>query len=178
MYAPDFEIKYIETVWHDEQTLISLVESIHPLKIELGEALNTFKAYTTIYPKVDEMDKCNLAIHFDIEPELPPHILSPNGEQIPLMKVVNPRTKKVWWTEGSVWLKKYKRWGTQAFRTAGTLTVISGDATFKIYIGLSDDSHKELERYLANFKDDLWELILDDNSYIGGKAKKDSFWRR
>ncbi|MGE6569855.1 nuclease domain-containing protein [Shewanella vesiculosa] len=172
MYAPDFEIKYIETVWHDEQTLISLVESIHPLKIELGEALNTFKAYTTIYPKVDEMDKCNLAIHFDIEPELPPHILSPNGEQIPLMKVVNPRTKKVWWTEGSVWLKKYKRWGTQAFRTAGTLTVISGDATFKIYIGLSDDSHKELERYLANFKDDLWELILDDNSYVGGKAKK------
>lgn len=172
MSAYNFEIRYIEAQWYDKHTLINLVESIHPLKIEQGEALNSFKAYTTIYPKIDEMNKCNFAIHFNVEPEVPPYILSPNGTKTPLMKVINPHTKKIWWTEGTVWLKNYKRWGTQAFRTAGTITIISGEETFDVYIGLSNDSEQELNRYLASFKDDLWELILDDNSYVSGKAKR------
>jgi len=169
-----FELKYIETHWHDKHTLISLVESIHPLKLELNPVDNSFTAHTTIYPQVDELGKCQLAFNLKTADDEVPFILAPDGAQVPLKNIVDPVTNKVWWAEGITWLKKYKRWGTQAFRTAGTLTVVIGDITVNIHISLSQDKHNELERYLSSFKNDLWELILDDKSYIGGAAKQTS----
>ncbi|MBK2470087.1 hypothetical protein FKL47_25620 [Klebsiella pneumoniae] len=53
MEAP-FVIKFIETKWHDKQTLVSVSESEYSLKLE-QTGNNAFSAHTTIYPKVDEL---------------------------------------------------------------------------------------------------------------------------
>ncbi len=47
----NFEIKYIETRWHDKSTLLEVNESMYSISID--EISNeTFEVYTTIYPKV------------------------------------------------------------------------------------------------------------------------------
>ena len=60
MEAP-FVIKFIETKWHDKQTLVSVSESEYSLKLE-QTGNNAFSAHTTIYPKVDELRFAQLAI--------------------------------------------------------------------------------------------------------------------
>ena len=56
-----FVIKFIETKWHDKQTLVSVSESEYSLKLE-QTGNNAFSAHTTIYPKVDELRFAQLAI--------------------------------------------------------------------------------------------------------------------
>ncbi|HHK9933410.1 TPA: hypothetical protein ACQZKH_005676 [Klebsiella pneumoniae] len=79
MEAP-FVIKFIETKWHDKQTLVSVSESEYSLKLE-QTGNNAFSAHTTIYPKVDELRFAQLAIKTKQGDQSPPYIAMPNGER-------------------------------------------------------------------------------------------------
>ncbi|MCT4726243.1 nuclease domain-containing protein [Citrobacter freundii] len=62
-------------------------------------------------------------------------------------------------------------WRSEARRTAGQITFVIGNSTLKLDIDISEQTKSDLSRYLSDFKADLWELILDENSHITGDAK-------
>ncbi len=84
-----FVIKFIETKWHDKQTLVSVSESEYSLKLE-QTGNNAFSAHTTIYPKVDELRFAQLAIKTKQGDQSPPYIVMPNGDRKQLESITEP----------------------------------------------------------------------------------------
>ncbi|ASP38992.1 EstP [Bacterioplanes sanyensis] len=169
MEAP-FIIKFIETKWHDKQTLVSVSESEYSLKLEqVGN--NAFSAHTTIYPKVDKLRFAQLAIKTKNGDQSPPYIAMPNGERRQLESITDPASNEVWWVEPAHWDAKQRVWRSEARRTAGQITFVIGTSILKLDIDISEQTTSDLSRYLSDFKADLWELILDENSHITGEAK-------
>ncbi|MEI8612174.1 nuclease domain-containing protein [Enterovibrio sp. Hal110] len=169
MEAP-FVIKFIETKWHDKQTLVSVSESEYPLKLE-HTGNNSFSAHTTIYPKVDELRFAQLAIKAKQGYQSPPYIVMPNGDRKQLESIIDPASNAVWWVEPAHWDAKQRVWRSEARRTAGQIAFVIGSSTLKLDIDISEQTKSDLSRYLSDFKADLWELILDENSHITGDAK-------
>ena len=108
MEAP-FVIKFIETKWHDKQTLVNVSESEYSLKLE-HTGHNTFSAHTTIYPKVDELRFAQLAIKTQLGEQSPPYIAMPNGERRLLESITDPASNTVWWVEPADWDAKQRVW--------------------------------------------------------------------
>ncbi|MEN1933957.1 hypothetical protein P4909_25085 [Escherichia coli] len=77
----------------------------------------------------------------------------------------------MWWVEPAHWDAKQRVWRSEARRTAGQITFVIGNSTLKLDIDISEQTKSDLSRYLSDFKADLWELILDENSHITGDAK-------
>lgn len=169
MEAP-FVIKFIETKWHDKQTLVSISESEYSLKLE-HTGNNSFSAHTTIYPKVDELRFAQLAIKTKYVDQSPPYIAMPNGDRKQLESITDPASNAVWWVEPAHWDAKQRVWRSEARRTAGQIAFVIGSSTLKLDIDISEQTKSDLSRYLSDFKADLWELILDENSHITGAAK-------
>lgn len=169
MEAP-FVIKFIETKWHDKQTLVSVSEAEYSLKLE-QTGNNAFSAHTTIYPKVDELRFAQLAIKTKQGDQSPPYIVMPNGDRKQLESITDPASNAVWWVEPAHWDAKQRVWRSEARRTAGQITFVIGNSTLKLDIDISEQTKSDLSRYLSDFKADLWELILDENSHITGDAK-------
>ncbi|CAM4439656.1 nuclease domain-containing protein [Vibrio agarivorans] len=167
-----FEVKYIETRWHDKVTLVDVVESQYSLQMD--EISNdSFDAYTTIYPKVDDLHRSQIAISYlDRRFMSPPVIVAADGKVIPLKKIVHPETGKIWWIEQGDWNQQNKAWLTNTHRTAGSIRFRIGKQSLNLHITLSGSSKEELDKYLVDFKSDMWELVLDENSYIQGEAKQ------
>ncbi|MCE4935196.1 nuclease domain-containing protein [Aliivibrio fischeri] len=165
-------LKYIETRWHDKDTLVRLTESQYPLKIELNED-GLYEANTTIYPKVSDLNYSQLALNLgkDIE-NVTPYIIGPNNQKLPMKKIVDPVLEKIWWVETGEWNDEFKAWVTNTRRTAGNIEFQVGTQRLSLHIGFSEASKEDLEKYLTDFKSDMWELILDDNSYIQAEAKE------
>ncbi|MCG6308645.1 hypothetical protein K6U49_08555 [Vibrio alginolyticus] len=165
-----FVIKFIETKWHDKQTLVSVSESEYSLKLE-HTGNNVFSAHTTIYPKVDELRFAQLAIKAKNGDKPSPYIAMPNGERRQLETIIDPASNSVWWVEPAHWDAKQRVWRSEARRTSGQITFVIGSSTLKLDIDISEQTKSDLSRYLSDFKADLWELILDENSHISGDAK-------
>ncbi len=168
-----FELKYIETRWHNKSTLLEVNESMYSLTPD--EISNdTFEVYTTIYPRVDELHYSQLAVtYIGKNPNTPPVIFLADGSTIPLKKITNPTSKKVWWIEPGSWNKQNKSWSINTHKTAGKIVFKIGKQTLHLHINLSDSSKEDLDKYLVDFKSGMWELILDENSYVLGEAKQE-----
>lgn len=168
-----FEIKYITTRWHDKTTLLEVVESQYFLPI--AEVLeDSFETFTTIYPRVEDLQYSQLAIAFkDKRYSTAPVIVLSDGTTMQLKNVVHPKSGRTWWIEPGEWNPQSRVWLTNTHRTAGTITLRIGKQTLELHITLSKASKDELDKYLIDFKSDMWELVLDENSYIQGEAKQD-----
>ncbi|MFC4657019.1 hypothetical protein ACFO3I_18560 [Rheinheimera marina] len=169
----NFELKYIETRWHDKSTLLEVNESLYSISIdEISNEI--FEVQTTIYPKVVELNRSQFAISYTSQNvNIPPVIVLADGNTIPLKRIVNPESKKVWWIEHGAWDKKNKSWSTSTHKTAGKIIFKIGKQTLYLNINLVDASKEDLDKYLVDFKSGMWELILDENSYILGEAKQE-----
>ncbi|MCX3174189.1 nuclease domain-containing protein, partial [Escherichia coli] len=88
-----------------------------------------------------------------------------------LESITDPASNAVWWVEPAHWDAKQRVWRSEARRTAGQITFVIGNSTLKLDIDISEQTKSDLSRYLSDFKADLWELILDENSHITGDAK-------
>lgn len=166
-----FIIKFIETKWYDKDTLVSVQESEYPLKLERLNIENTYRAHTTIYPKVDELRFAQIAIKTNQANASAPYILMPNGMKMSLIAIIDPITEATWWIEPCTWNPKCKAWQSETRRTAGQITFVINASTVKLDVDISKHTTSDLARYLADFKADLWELILDEKSHITGEAK-------
>ncbi|MCG9665947.1 hypothetical protein L1D26_23115 [Vibrio mediterranei] len=174
MSNANFEIKYIKTSWHDRQTLLKVEESQYELSLE-EVSQDSFEALTTIYPYVEGLHRSQIAIACkDQRITKKPVIVSPDGTMISLKEVVNPDTGKMWWVEPGEWCPRKKEWCNNTHRTAGTIDFRIGRQSLALHISLSCASKDELNKYLIDFKSDMWELILDENSYVQADVKQGS----
>lgn len=171
MMNPFFEIKYLELNWYDQKTLTKVTESLISLDIEYDEEHDLFRAETTIYPKVEGVKKGLLGIHFINQKSDTPYIEMPNGEKNHLTSIIDPETNLTWWIVKDHWIKEHKQWASIAPNIVGTVRFILQGKLCEIAINGSDFTVEQLDQYLRTFKDDLWELILDESSAVQAKAK-------
>ncbi|MEZ9153279.1 nuclease domain-containing protein [Vibrio sp. 10N.286.51.F4] len=172
MSNANFVIKYIETSWHDKFTLLELVESQYHLLLD-EVSKEKFEAFTTIYPNVEGLKRSQIAISYTDRKTLrSPVIVLPGGTTVPLKKIEDPNTGKIWWVEPGEWNSHNKEWRNNTHRTAGAISFRIGKQNLKLHVTLSDASKDDLDKYLIDFKSGMWELILDERSYIHAEAKK------
>lgn len=167
-----FEVKYLGVEWYDKDTVLRVQESFIPVKVEYEETLEQFVCQTVIYHKAQDVQHGLLAFRFTGKNDSEPYFELGDGNLAPLQKVIDTDSNKIWWVKADTWLKDKKRWAARMYRTAGIVTAVLGNQKCQIQIGSSDFSSEQLNRYLADFKSDLWELILDESSYVRGEAKK------
>lgn len=165
-----FEALYLDVEWYDKDTILGVRESFGSLKLDYNQDNNCFCCNTAIYPKANGRFG-RLAFRYLNKIGTEPYLENADKDRIALKKITDPDSGKTWWIEAVKWESKLKLWGSKAFNTAGTVTVQLGEQTCKIIISSSDRSTDELARYLADFKDDLWELIVDQKSYVTASVK-------
>ncbi len=169
---PNFEIKYLELKWYNKDTLTKVTESLNSLRLEYDEKRELFKAETTIYPKLADMQRGQLAIRFFNKTADKPYIEMPNGERNYLSTIKDPDTGIDWWIVKEKWVSEQKQWFGIAPNIAGTIRLLLQNKLCEIDINGSDFTREQLEQYLRIFKNDLWELILDEGSSVQAEAKK------
>ncbi len=167
-----FEVKYLDINWYDKDTILSVQESFVPLKVEFDDKQSQFVCNTVIYPKASGIKHGQLAFRFLGRYVVEPYFELADKQRVPLKKIIDQDSGKIWWIEANNWIAKIKYWESKAHRTAGMLTVGLADQICQVNIGSSEFTAEQLNRYLSDFKSDLWELILDESSYVKGKAKK------
>lgn len=169
---PNFEIKYLELDWYDKNTLTKITESINSLAVEYDEKLALFQVETTIYPKLDGIINSNLAIRYLDKSSHPPYLIRPNGEKEFFTEIKDPDTGYLWWIIKHKWHSERKQWVGISINIVGKVELSIDNKRCDIIIHGSDFSYDELEHYLQTFKDDLWELILDEKSMVISEAKE------
>lgn len=174
-----FEAKYISIKWADKKSALNIKESKDSLAIScMGN--NHFELEATTFSEVSVRQSGQLAFMVkDEESNQSPFLLKSNGDKSYLIPVVDNLTKKKWWVEGEVWYKgdkKYnkedKRWQSEIFRSAGNVNLRIGKYSCLIKIGANSFSYDELTKYLQDFKNDLWYLVLHETSYISAPVKQ------
>ena len=168
----NFEIKYLDISWYDKETVLRIKESFVPLTVDFNEQKQAFTCDALLYPEAPGIKHGQLAFRFFAKSNIEPYFELADGSKLGLKKVVDAETSKVWWIEANHWIAKNKIWERKSHRTAGRIKIQLNTQQCQINIGSSEFTAPQLKRYLADFKNDLWELILDENSYITGKAKQ------
>jgi hypothetical protein len=171
MMNAHFEIKYLALKWYNQETILKVTESLNTLRLEYDANRALFKAETTIYPKLDDVKGGQLAIRFLHETADAPYIVMPNGKKNYLSQIKDPDTGIVWWVVKNRWSHEQNQWLGIAHNVAGTIRFFLQSQICEIVINGSDFTHEQLEQYLRIFKNDLWELILDESSPIQAEAK-------
>ncbi|TKG01203.1 nuclease domain-containing protein [Vibrio lentus] len=172
MMLPKFEIKYIDVQWHDKNTVLKVVESYLPLPVSYDDTQKNFNCTTTIYPKAEGIRLGQLAFRYLDGGTTAPYFEKADGARVQLKKIKDKDSGKSWWIEAVSWKSDTKQWTRTLHRTAGAVKAGLGSQSCTIHIGSSEFTAEQLNRYLSDFKSDLWELILDEQSYVTAKAKK------
>lgn len=172
MINPFFEIKYLELKWYDQETLTKVTESLLALDIEYNEQRKLFQIETTIYPKMVGISKGVLAVRFLDQHTDQPYIEITNGEKKYLSSIQDLETGLTWWIVKEQWIKKQNQWSSTTHNSVGTLRLMLRGEVCEVAINGCDFTLEQLEQYLRSFKNDLWELILDDNNVV--QASKES----
>nr|ELR5041416.1 EstP [Providencia stuartii] len=169
---PKFEIRYIDVQWYDENTVLKVVESYLPLSVHYDDSQKSFSCTTTLYPKAEGIRLGQLAFRYLDEDTTALYFEKTDGSRVQLKNIKDKDSGKSWWIEAVSWQSDVKQWTRTLHRTAGTVKIGLGSQSCTIHIGLSEFTADQLNRYLSDFKNDLWELILDEQSYVTAKAKK------
>ncbi|MEZ9067471.1 nuclease domain-containing protein [Vibrio atlanticus] len=172
MMLPKFEIKYIDVQWHDKNTVLKVVESYLPLPVSYDDIQKNFNCTTTIYPKAEGVRLGQLAFRYLEGGTTAPYFEKADGARVQLKKIKDKDSGKSWWIEAVSWKSDTKQWTRTLHRTVGAVKAGLGSQSCTIHIGSSEFTADQLNRYLSDFKSDLWELILDEQSYVTAKAKK------
>lgn len=168
---PKFEIKYLELKWYDKHTLVKVTESLNALRVEYDLENQCFRTETTIYPKLDEIKRGQLAVRVLNVDAGQPYISLSNNDKKLLTQIKDPDTGIYWWILKEKWVNEHKVWFGIAPNLAGTLKLFISSQLCIIDINGSDFKVEQLEQYLRVFKNDLWELILDDSSVVQANTK-------
>jgi hypothetical protein len=162
---PIFEIKYIEVQWYDEETITKVTESLSNLSLEYNNKTKIFECETTIYPNTQGL-RGQLGVRILDNSQVNPYIELPKGQVKNLSPIKDIDTGRTWWIVKDSWDKQNQFWRHTGINTAGKLKFVLQNQRCHVFIGAMDFTYDELEIYLSSFKDDLWELMLDDSSAI------------
>lgn len=172
MMLAKFEIRYIDVQWHDKNTVLKVIESYIPLSVHYDDSQKGFSCTTTIYPKAEGIRLGQLAFRYLGDDTTAPHFEKADGSRVQLKNIKDKDSGRSWWIEAVSWKSDTKQWTKTLHRTAGAVKAGLGSQICTIHIGSSEFTAEQLNRYLSDFKSDLWELILDEQSYVTAKAKK------
>lgn len=169
---PHFEIKYLELKWYDQETLTKVTESLGALRLDYDSSRDLFQTDTVIYPRLEGIERGHLAIRYLNKSSDAPYIQKSSGEHQYFSQITDPDTNKNWWILKEKWDVIQNQWLGVAPNIAGTLRMVVQSQVCEINISGFDFSREELDQYLQTFKNDLWELILDEDSSVQGGAKQ------
>ncbi|SPY08608.1 DUF2357 domain-containing protein [Oligella urethralis] len=161
-----FEVRGLDIEWDESQRLVSIKKSHLPHQV-YGDS-GVFAVETVTFPKVAHF------IGFRILNEkilhTPFFILGDLKEE--LIQLKDPLSNEIWWIQKGVWQKQYNKFVPESYRTAGRLELIIQDQRLIIQNNTNNFTVEELERFLALFKNNLWEIILNTNSVISANVEK------
>ncbi|MEZ5535539.1 MAG: DUF2357 domain-containing protein [Thiolinea sp.] len=161
------EIKYLAIVWSDPETVIK-VECSHEA-LDLEQTVSGWLVETTAFPSMHHYIGISIK---ERHIEHTPYFELVGGQRQELMPIKVPGTEDIWWIQDSGWDKKNKRYWSSLYRTAGRAELVVQNQRLTIENNTFNFTIDELEYYLADFKNSLWMLILDDNSIAKGRVNK------
>lgn len=167
-----FEAKYLAIKWKDENTVLNITESQSSIPIDTdgyGYRIE-LQTYTRIENGLDGQIAFRLLDNSDIEP----YIEDASNNRIALLKVKDPKSNEVWWVENGKWKKNGKYRESPLWNHVGEAKIIFGDTVCYIDIRANSFTKDQLERYLEDFRNDFWSLILKPDSFTKGSAKSNS----
>ena len=166
------EAKYINIKWADKSSSLKIIESKDAIQ-SIKTSANNFTLEATNFTKIDIEHYGQLAFRIlDSSPTSSPYFLKATDEKSYLIKVKDNTSNKTWWVEGDKWSKRNKRWESEIFRSAGNVKLNIGQYCITIRIGSCSFSYDQLNKYLQDFKNDLWYLVLHETSYISAPVKE------
>jgi hypothetical protein len=163
------EVRYLNVVWNDSETVLRLESSQNALEIE--ETPYGWQVETTTFP--DAYHHIGFRIKEVPEQHIPYFELSSGGRQ-ELVPLKVPGSDDVWWIQNGGWCNKRKRFLSELYRTAGRVDLVIQNQKLTIENNTFNFSVSELEYYLADFKNNLWMLILDNDSVAKGGIERET----
>jgi len=163
-----FEVRYLNIVWSDSETVIKLT-SCHEA-LELERMSFGWQVETTAFPKIHHY--IGICVKDDCIKHIPFFKLAADARE-ELMPIKAPGSDDIWWIQNSGWDKKNKRYYSELYRTVGRATLVIQGHLLVIENNISNFTTDELEYYLSDFKNNLWMLILDDSSVSKASINRD-----
>ena len=168
----NIEAKYLNIKWKNKNEIEKVIENFLTEKLEYIDD-NTYFLQLYTYVKIDNLFA---QIAFQVDDEtITPAILLNDGSKQELKQIIDPETNKVWWVEEGRWInnKKYKTkyYHTKLFNHIGDTKIIFGEILVNINVKSISLTEEDIEIMLNDFKNELWKLIHNRNSYSNVKIK-------
>lgn len=162
------EARYIDVKWDDARNVVQLQASPSPLPLQEDkdstyfETITYTKKYFFIAFRV--LDAALLHTPF----------FSLNHTREELLKVEDPGTGYIWWIQNGIWDSEKRRYLVESYRTAGKLFLTIQNQQITIYNHTNNFTADELEYFLQDFKNNLWEIIFNSQSVISADIRKNT----
>ncbi|GLS83511.1 hypothetical protein [Paraferrimonas haliotis] len=164
------EFRYLDVSWSDPETVKSLEISRNPIpveELENGSYLIEGMTYQKYLPRI--------AVHIISEKQLHiPYVKDGEGNKVQLIPVKDPKTQKDWWIHSDGWDANSKHYLTELYRTVGVVELVIQNTPVTLKNNASNLTVDDLEEYLQDFKDGLWQIILNLQSSVKGTVSKSS----
>jgi len=160
------EFRYLDVKWINKNKVKSLDMSSYTIPLEESEDGYSIETYTyqKYFPR--------LAIKIDGDASYPPYIKNGQRDKIEFLPLKDPSTGDFWWIHTDGWDSEHNYYRSELYRTVGVVDLIVENNAIKINNNSVSLSVEELEVYLQDFKDDLWQIILNQDSPIKGTISK------
>lgn len=162
----DIEVRSLDIEWNENLQVIRVTKNPYP--IQVFEENGGFYVETITYPKI--FYYFGFRVLKDDILHTPFFTLGDKKEE--LLKVEDPSNGEVWWIQKGFWDKKRNKFIAESFRTAGILNLNIQHKEILVNNHTNNFSVDELEFFLTDFKNDLWEIILSESSMVGAKVEK------
>ena len=153
------EIRYLNITWESPTVALKVEVSADTLELEQSDA--GWQVQTSTFPQINHCIGIRITADQTIHT---PYFQLDAGRKEELISVKVPGGKDVWWIQNSGWDEQYKRYLSELYRTAGRAELIVQRQLITLENNTFNFTVEELEHYLADFKNNLWMLILDNNS--------------
>lgn len=163
----NIEFRYLDITWADADTLLKLEPSSDAL--DTVESNGVYQVETTTFRRYQPW----LGLRINEPLVHPPYCLLSSGGQIPLLPIKDPTTQQIWWIHSTGWDEKNTRHLSEMYRTAGTVEIVVQNRRYDLVVHTANFSVDELEYYLRDFKNELWTLILNEQSAITGRIEQE-----
>ncbi|MBS7836446.1 DUF2357 domain-containing protein [Wohlfahrtiimonas chitiniclastica] len=153
------DIRYIEISCDENQNINQVTTSDEP--IEIQKRSDGLFIETIVFPKIYHYLGFCIS---DEEVTETPYFQLTNGKKEELFPIKVPGKKVTWWIQNSGWDAINNRFYSEIFRTVGRYKLFIQNQVIEIENESFDLSLQDLEYYLNDFKNGLWNLILNHSS--------------
>ena len=166
----EIEVRNLDIEWNDSRQFVRIKEKgdqVIPILEESGNfTINTI-TYQNMYFCIGFRILSENTLH------TPYFVMGDRHKE--LLQLQDPETHEIWWIQQGVWLEDKNGKGKYVYRTirtTGILQLIIQGQRLQINNNTNNFTVEELEYFLSDFKNNLWEIILDDKSMIGSNIEK------